>query len=235
MSKSSQKLSLIMAMMCFLIATVSFYYLHTSHPVIRGLTLAPFTEFDFGTMRQNTSSSLRFELKNNYDDILKIRDVLTQCGCTEANVSTKLLAPGEISDLRITFDSGIARDDIDVSTEIIFSVEGIDGFLSLPITCRAKIEPDYLVVPERIVIDKQTSELQVSVKPNTTANLHVKSTRCDREFFTSDVKDIENGLTTILLKFHPEKYTEGRTPGSLTISTDSANQPIITLPIRFSQ
>tara|TARA_R110002167_G_scaffold101723_3_gene264685 strand:- start:2224 stop:2946 length:723 start_codon:yes stop_codon:yes gene_type:complete len=225
------------AFACLSTSAYSFYHFvnNRTSSLPKGLTLEPITGFNFGTIRQKTSSTLQLRLRNNYKDTLTIRDVITQCGCTKANASAKSLAPGEFCNFQIAFDSEAARGDLVISATIIYSVAGIDGFLSLPVNCNATVNPDYLVIPEKIVFNKQAHELLVKIKPNVVEQVHVESAICNRDFFTASVEGVsQNGLTVIRILYHPDRFYDGATAGTLTVSTDSKAQPIISLPIEFS-
>jgi hypothetical protein len=62
--------------------------------------------WDFGTIRQGEDATGTVELENAGDEELIIRRVTSSCGCTVAKIDTKKLAPGEITSLGITFESG---------------------------------------------------------------------------------------------------------------------------------
>jgi len=60
---------------------------------------------DFGTIEQGEKVSHVFVLTNNGGDLLTILNVQTSCGCTAAKPDKNELAPGESTNLKVTFNS----------------------------------------------------------------------------------------------------------------------------------
>jgi hypothetical protein len=61
-------------------------------------------EFDFGAVLNTSPVSQTFQLRNAGDGPLQISGVSTSCGCTTAEVANRVLAPGETTDLTVTYD-----------------------------------------------------------------------------------------------------------------------------------
>lgn len=61
--------------------------------------------FDFGDIKQGQTVSHTFVLTNNGGDLLKISDVKASCGCTAAAPEKNELAPGESTNLKVSFNS----------------------------------------------------------------------------------------------------------------------------------
>jgi len=61
--------------------------------------------FDFGDIKQGETASHTFVLSNNGGDLLKITNVQASCGCTAAAPDKNELAPGESTNLNVTFNS----------------------------------------------------------------------------------------------------------------------------------
>ncbi len=66
-------------------------------------------ELDFGEIRQGERVTDTFRLRNVGDDTLVIEKVRTSCGCTAAVVSSQRIAPKEMGEIRVTFNSGRYR------------------------------------------------------------------------------------------------------------------------------
>lgn len=62
-------------------------------------------KYDFGTVTQGETVTHSFILTNNGGDLLKIIHVQTSCGCTAATPERNELAPGESTNLEVTFNS----------------------------------------------------------------------------------------------------------------------------------
>ncbi|MBI5868702.1 MAG: DUF1573 domain-containing protein [candidate division Zixibacteria bacterium] len=66
----------------------------------------PETAFDYGYTSQNVKVAHVFWLKNSGTDTLKLKDVRPGCGCTKAPLKKKALAPGDSTDVEMTFSTG---------------------------------------------------------------------------------------------------------------------------------
>ena len=61
-------------------------------------------EFDLGTVPNTGPATHVFQVRNVGRGELEITGVSTSCGCTTAEVEDRNLAPGETTDLRVTYD-----------------------------------------------------------------------------------------------------------------------------------
>jgi hypothetical protein len=61
--------------------------------------------YDFGDIKQGEVVSHDFVLSNSGGDLLTISNVTASCGCTAAAPEKKELAPGESTNLKVTFNS----------------------------------------------------------------------------------------------------------------------------------
>jgi hypothetical protein len=60
---------------------------------------------DFGKVEEGKIVKATISFKNTGNDVLKINDVKTSCGCTAALVSSKILKPGETGSVKIELDT----------------------------------------------------------------------------------------------------------------------------------
>lgn len=63
------------------------------------------TEFNFGTMNENSDVSHVFQFTNKGTAPLLISDVVKSCGCTTPEWTDKPVAPGEKGSITLRFDS----------------------------------------------------------------------------------------------------------------------------------
>ncbi|MDP2928206.1 MAG: DUF1573 domain-containing protein [Candidatus Omnitrophota bacterium] len=62
-------------------------------------------EWDFGKVKQGTVLKHDFILKNEVNDILRINNIHTSCGCTASESDKKSLMPQESTTIKVTFNS----------------------------------------------------------------------------------------------------------------------------------
>lgn len=61
-------------------------------------------DFDFGVIPNTGPVSKTFQVRNTGDGLLEISRVSTSCGCTTATLVSRRLAPGEATELTVTYD-----------------------------------------------------------------------------------------------------------------------------------
>ena len=83
------------------ILSISFLYAQSIGPKI---TVTPI-EYDFGDIIQGETVSHTFIITNAGWDTLKIAHVRASCGCTDASPEKNSLAPGESTNLLVSFNS----------------------------------------------------------------------------------------------------------------------------------
>ncbi len=64
----------------------------------------PYT-WDFGLVKKNVLVSHDFEIKNNLERVLTIKNVSTSCGCTASSAKKNTLEPGEGTQVAVEFNS----------------------------------------------------------------------------------------------------------------------------------
>ncbi len=65
--------------------------------------------YDFGEVAQGDKVVYTFRFKNTGDELLEISSVSSSCGCTAALLSSKRILPGEMGEIKATFDSSRFR------------------------------------------------------------------------------------------------------------------------------
>ena len=75
---------------------------------------AEFTEthYDFGVLPQGSTTTHTFSVKNVGNKPLKIESVQSTCGCTVATSIHSLIAPGELGQIQVMFNSAGVMGDI---------------------------------------------------------------------------------------------------------------------------
>jgi len=91
--------------------------------------------YDFGSALEGTMVNHTFTIKNNGQGYLDIRGVKTSCGCTTGNPSKMHVAPGDESEIAVSFDTRFQKDHqvrtITVSTndpdnpQLVMTMQGV--------------------------------------------------------------------------------------------------------------
>jgi len=66
----------------------------------------PVTSMNFGYAPQNGKISCRFRLYSSGQDTLRITNVRTSCGCTQAPLDKKVVPPGDSTEVEVVFNTG---------------------------------------------------------------------------------------------------------------------------------
>lgn len=61
-------------------------------------------DYDFGQIGPDNPVTTTFVVNNPGNGPLQIESVTTSCGCTTAQISSQIIAPGASADLTVTFD-----------------------------------------------------------------------------------------------------------------------------------
>jgi len=65
----------------------------------------PVSTHDFGTIKQGEIVKTEFDVLNSGDDLLKILNVTSSCGCTAVKPDKNELAPGDATKIKVEFNS----------------------------------------------------------------------------------------------------------------------------------
>ena len=159
-----------------------------------------FTEqsWDFGNIKQGKSLVHVFKFTNTGTDTLKIGRVISSCGCTAALVSKDSLKPGEIGELKVTFNTMGYEGDI---TKYIY-IETNDPAnpkkqvavsVSIDVPPRPKVELDAYSMDLGLVLEGEPLVANTIVKNSGELELSVSFNHRDARFFIKE-KEVEGPL-----------------------------------------
>ena len=78
-------------------------------------------EYDFGEVeRKGGSVSTEFIIRNTGGANLAIGDIVTSCGCTTADISSKIIPAGENAKLKVYFDPDFHKEPLGRLTRSVF-------------------------------------------------------------------------------------------------------------------
>jgi hypothetical protein len=102
MNQKRMVLTLAAVGLVLLAVTVAIGY--AARPPAHGRIELSATEFDFGKVPNTQPVSKVFRVRNVGQGPLQITGVSTSCGCTTAETASSRLAPGQATDLTVTYD-----------------------------------------------------------------------------------------------------------------------------------
>ena len=103
--------------------------------------------YNFGEVVQGDQVDYTFRFRNAGDEILQISNVRSSCGCTAALLSSRRIAPGEMGELKATFDSSQFRGAI---TKTISFDTNDPQQPQLSFGLHGQVKPELFLTPERV-------------------------------------------------------------------------------------
>ncbi len=105
------------------------------------------TKFDWGSVGQGTKVSLTYDFKNVGDQTLTIDGVHTSCGCTNAEASSKSIAPGKSAKITAVFNSSNFKGK--VMKTITVDTNDPDS-KNVSLSASGNVKPNVEILPGRI-------------------------------------------------------------------------------------
>ncbi len=188
---------------------------------------------DLGQVEQKAELRAEFVLENGFREPVEVLEVTQSCGCTEATIGTKVVAPGEHTTVATTWKTGTSRGPTRVHAYLTYRVgEGRPRFLTL--TVLGDVLPDIRCDPQELQFERGVPATQVlRLIPGRMKEFRVERVYCSHRAFTTAVA----GEGEIAVAFDPKKRTDGDGTAFLGIVTDSPREPVIyvALNVRTSE
>ena len=181
------------------------------------------SEFDFGDIVEGELVSHKFSVYNTGDDVLKIEKVKASCGCTVAKPQKDELAPGEMTDINVEFNSA-RRNGHQQKFVYVFSNDPNNPELRLSFTAniisKQEEEENTTVLYPKLQLDK-TQHNFGTVNEGDVLNLDIAFKNTGKA--TLEIKDVTSscGCTAVLLS---SKTLAPGESGNLKIEVDTSNR-----------
>ncbi|QDU05405.1 hypothetical protein V6x_51420 [Gimesia chilikensis] len=194
---------------------------------------------DLGSLRQDASYTVIFNLKNNFKNQVRIVGFDASCHCTamEDPPVGEVLSSGDSIELPVQFSTGFA--DGPVSSIVMFAVDTPKGVINLDATIEGNVEPDFHLSSEEldfgIVYSEQEKELLFRVIPALDSNIEILGAECNGRGYTCQlIKHADTTKTkTVKVKYQPRQITRrGYQHGQLILNTNSSVRSRIIIPLR---
>ena len=211
-------------------------------PTVEPALKFEYERFEYGTVEQGDKVTVTFPFKNVSDRTITIDNIRASCGCTVPELEKKVFAPGESDVIKATFDSarrqGVNTKTITVNTDdagkqaYILSFTGevlVSVSLQTPMLAFEEVDQGTSVTKETAIINVSGKPLTIGQVVSSKESLLV--TVGKSEPYT-DEKTKKTGERIPVSVTVPDSLPAGNIDGNVTINTDSANVPVLTLPIR---
>lgn len=204
----------------------------------------PETDFRFGYAPQNAKITHNYWLRNAGPDTLHLTDVRPGCGCTKAPLKTKVLGPGDSTDVEVIFSTGMYSNNTRKSATVISDVPHMVPpltFSAYPTRDIDSLTP-FIVTPHLVNLDSlkdqaQSGSLEVHVKNTGTEPLTFKLISAPAEWFSVDVPggSVAPGSEEAIQVRFVKSLTEEILNKSFTIEASDSAMTRYTVPVQKTQ
>lgn len=191
-------------------------------------------EHDFGQVFEGQKVDHVFRFQNAGDAPLIIDRVRSSCGCTAALLSATSLAPGEVGEVRTSFDSNRFSGDV-VKTIYLYSNDATQAVAQFNL--RGKVIREIEIQPAQLDLGSlkvgvvQEARLTLANRgPKEIELLGVKSTSAEVSA-ALPVKRIAPGKSVQVVTKIAPKPGRGRLSGYLLVQTSSPHLPEVRIPV----
>jgi len=192
------------------------------------------TDFDFGQIFQGEIVEHTFRFQNAGDEPLIIDRVRSSCGCTAALLSTKIIAAGDVAELKATFDSTRFNGAV-VKTIYLYSNDPLQKVTELHL--RGTVKQEIVMSPSRLDLQNlvvgATREFAVQVANHSKRPLSLSGaqTTTPELVVTLPAEPIPPGGQADLSVQITPKAGSGRLSGYVMLTTSSSHVPDLRLPV----
>jgi len=194
-------------------------------------------EHDFGNITQGDKVTHVFILTNNGGDLLKILNVQTSCGCTAAKPEKDELAPGESTNLKVTFNSagrhGAQKKNITIKSNdpenplMILKIRGtvvktINPEANVPVLYFSETKHDFGKVKEGNIVEYT---FKFSNKGKETLKIKDVRTSCGCTAALVSSEKLEPGVVGTLKVELDTKNRSGKMSRTITIQSNDPRDP----------
>lgn len=188
--------------------------------------------WDFGDAVYGDALQQTFTIKNEGDADLILDRVKGSCSCTVPRLTTKLLKPGESTDVTVNFNTKKRQGQISTLVQVR-SNDPLRPILTYRVKGNVKRLIDFQPTTVQLRGLKRDEVLSGTVRiTNQGADpiqLSIKSINSD--YFDVEIKEIEAGQVYELAIATKPPIPYGTTRAGIEINTGSSRQPIIRVPV----
>ena len=190
-------------------------------------------EYDFGVVDNDKPVRYTFYVKNTGTSLLKIREIVPDCNCTLVSISSKIIAPGEQTQLTLEFDIGgdwgsktttatiLSNDPHHPATRVV--MRGI-AKTTLPIS------PSAIELGHK-VDNTKTVHKKIRIRDNGLGELKIEDVKTSSKAIVATIFQTEKGEDAVIdVSINPQTF-RNRIDEFLLIYTSVPNNREIRIPI----
>lgn len=182
--------------------------------------------FDFGSQDNSATVKHTFIIKNDGVSTLNIARVKPACGCTVANISSKVLEPGQTAEITASL-SLKGRTGRQTKPMTVYSNDPAQPQFRL--TLQGDAVSEVTISPTAVSLgsleEGQQVTRDVSIKNSSTTPLNITKVEASNNTVTHELVTIKEGFEYTIKVTNSKFLPPGRITDSLTISTDNAKMP----------
>jgi Protein of unknown function (DUF1573) len=191
-------------------------------------------DFDFGQIFQGDKVSHTFRFQNAGDEPLIIDRVSSSCGCTAALLSAKIVATGDVAEVKTTFDSTRFSGAV-VKTITLHSNDPQQPLTTLLI--RGTVKQEIKMAPHRLDLQNlrggATQVVTVRLTNQSNQSLVLSGLQTTTPELLAELSSEQippGGEISLRIQITPEEGAK-RLSGYVLMQTSSMNVPELRLPI----
>ena len=188
--------------------------------------------WDFGEVLYGDAPQQKFTIKNEGDADLIIDRVRGSCTCTVPKLTTKLLKPGESTEVTVNFNTKKRQGKISTVVQVS-SNDPLRRVLTYRVQGTVKRLIDFRPTSVQLRGLKRDEVMSATVKIVNQGSEPIKPTikSNSSDYFDVEIKEIEAGQVYELLVKTKPPIPYGTTRAGIVISTGSSRQPTIKVPV----
>lgn len=190
--------------------------------------------YDFGISGQKEKIVHDFPFKNTGTDILEIKGIQTDCGCTVAEPSSRIFKPGTGGHISATFETG-QYDGLQEKKILILTNDSLNPEIELKfkgkITWEIGLQPEAVFFGEVSNVEKEERKVKVfQIGPE---ELKIKSIDPSSKYFQIAQSRFEekNSRGFVLSISLDPNIPEGELKEVVTIQTNLKRRPFVDIPV----
>lgn len=216
--------------------------LASTYTLIRQLTpvpelaIVPSSTIDLGIVKQDTTRTINFELKNRTQEKIAILDVALTCNCVNHTISNRLLGPGDVAALALTFESKKKRGSGKIGGVVAYRVGTEEQFRSVSLDATYEIDSEVRLTTEQLTFrpDQDGREI-LKVTGRNGSPLEIVDASASAVFIGLNLEKRKSGVLEVV--FSSSEYLENPHDCTLNLQVNQQNREpeLIALPITITR